>query len=112
MFADNEQELLEGALLDRLVIVTDENGETVFELDEEGELILDAEGNGIPVTQTVTVQNSMSVNGARSSSRFFAPFNAGGSHAGWLSEAELKLLHEWLDIGGQYYNNPFEAPLN
>lgn len=112
MFTDNEQELVEGALLDRLVIVTDENGDTVFELDEEGELILDAEGNGIPVTQTVAVPNTMSVNGARSSDRFFRLFNAGGSHAGWLSAAELKLLHEWLDIGGQYYNNPFEAPLN
>tara|TARA_R110000751_G_scaffold116604_2_gene216345 strand:- start:109586 stop:112249 length:2664 start_codon:yes stop_codon:yes gene_type:complete len=112
MFTDNEQELVAGVLLDRLVIVTDENGNTVFELDEEGELILDAEGNGIPVTETVAVRNSMSVNGARSSSRFFSPFNAGGSHYGWLSPAELKLLSEWLDIGAQYYNNPFSAPLN
>jgi hypothetical protein len=112
MFADNEQELVEGALLDRLVIVTDQNGNTVFELDEEGELIIDAEGNAIPVTQTVGVGNSMSVNGARSSGRFFTPFNAGGTHQGWLTPAELKLLSEWLDIGGQYYNNPFEAPLN
>ena len=112
MFADNEQELLEGALLDRLVIVTDQNGNTVFELDEDGELILDAEGNAIAVTQTVGVGNSMSVNGARSSGRFFSPFNAGGTHEGWLSPAELKLLSEWLDIGGQYYNDPFEAPAN
>jgi hypothetical protein len=112
MFADNEQDLIEGVLLDRLVIVTDENGDTVFELDEEGEFILDAEGNAIPVTQTVGVGNSMSVNGARSSGRFFSPFNTGGTHAGWLSSAELKLLSEWLDIGGQYYNNPFAAPLN
>jgi len=112
MFADNEQELIEGVLLDRLVIVTDENGDTVFELDEEGELILDAEGNAIAVTQTVGVGNSMSVNGARSSGRFFSPFNTGGAHAGWLSTAELKLFAEWLDIGAQYYNNPFAAPLN
>jgi hypothetical protein len=112
MFADNEQELIEGVLLDRLVIVTDQNGNTVFELDEEGELILDAEGNAIPVTQTVGVGNSMSVNGARSSARFFSPFNPGGTHNGWLTPAELKLLSEWLDIGGQYYNNPFAAPVN
>jgi hypothetical protein len=112
MFGDNEQELVEGALLDRLVIVTDQNGNTVFELDEDGELILDAEGNAIPVTQTVGVGNSMSTNGARSSNRFFIPFNTGGSHEGWLTPAELKLLSEWLDIGGQYYNNPFAAPLN
>lgn len=112
MFDDNEQELVEGALRDRLVIVTDQNGNTVFELDEDGELILDAEGNAIPVTQTVGVGNSMSVNGARSSGRFFTLFNPGGAHAGWLTPVELKLLSEWLDIGGQYYNNPFVAPLN
>jgi hypothetical protein len=112
MFGDNEQELLEGVLLDRLVIVTDQNGDTVFELDEEGELILDAEGNAIPVTQTVGVRNSMSVNGAHSSNRFFTPFNSGGTHEGWLTPAELKLLSEWLDIGGQYYNDPFTAPVN
>lgn len=112
MFSDNEQELLAGVLQDRLVIVTDDEGNTVFELDEEGELILDAEGNGIPVTETVNVRNVMSVNGARSSQLFFTPFNSGGSHEGWLSAAELKLLAEWLDIGAQYYNNPFVAPLN
>lgn len=112
MFGDNEQELIEGALLDRLVIVTDQNGDTVFELDEEGELILDAEGNAIPVTRTVGVGNSMSVNGARSSGRFFSQFSPGGSHNGWISIAELKLLSEWLDIGGQYYNDPFAAPVN
>jgi hypothetical protein len=112
IFADNEQELVEGVLLDRLVIVRDQNGDTVFELDEDGELILDAEGNAIPVTQTVGLGNSMSVNGARSSNRFFTPFNTGGIHEGWLTPAELKLLSEWLDIGGQYYNDPFAAPVN
>ncbi|MFQ3191277.1 MAG: hypothetical protein ACI936_002415 [Paraglaciecola sp.] len=112
MFGDNEQELIEGVLRDRLVIVTDQNGNTVFDLDEEGDLILDAAGNATPVTQTVGVGNSMSVNGALSSNRFFIPFNTGGAHDGWLTPAELKLLSEWLDIGGQYYNNPFAAPLN
>ena len=39
---------------------------------------------------------------------------AGGSHAGYLSPAELRLLAEWLDIGAQYFNNPFDpaVPLN
>ena len=108
MFGDNEQEVIEGAIVDRLVVVTDGNGNTVFELDENGELILDANGEPIPVTRTVRVGNSMSTNGALSSGRFFAPFN--GSHAGWLEPAEVKLITEWLDIGGQYYNNPFDVP--
>lgn len=110
MFNDNEQEIVEGALLDRLVPVLDGNGDPVFLLDDDGELILDAQGNPIPVTQTVGIGASMRVNGARSSQRFFAIFEEGGSHQGMLSQAELRLIAEWLDIGGQYYNNPFDAP--
>ena len=112
MFGDNEQELIEGALIDRLVIVTDAEGNIVFETDEEGELILDAEGNAIPVTEVVGAVRSMSTNGARSSSRFFSVFEEGSVHANWLTPSEIKLLSEWLDIGGQYYNNPFAAPAN
>ncbi|WP_416306164.1 hypothetical protein [Neptunicella sp. SCSIO 80796] len=106
---DNEQEIIDGALIDRLIPVVDNNGNPVFETDEEGELIVDAEGNPVPVMTTVQVAASMSSTGANSS-RFFSRFDAGGSHAGWLTTAELKLLAEWLDIGAQYYNNPFDAP--
>jgi hypothetical protein len=112
MFADNEQEVLGGVLIDRLIVVTDDNGEVVFVTDEQGQLILDAQGQPIPLTTTVSVSNSASPGGALASGRFFAPFAAGGSHHQWLSPAELKLLAEWLDIGGQYYNNPFAAPVN
>jgi hypothetical protein len=112
MFGDNQQEIIDGALLDRLVLVTDGDGNTVFATDEEGQLILDAQGQPIPQMQTVAVGNSMSTNGARASTGFFSPFAPGGTHAGWLSPAERKLLSEWLDIGGQYYNNPFTGPVN
>jgi len=33
------------------------------------------------------------------------------NHTGYLSKAELRLISEWLDIGAQYYNDPFVAPL-
>jgi hypothetical protein len=33
-------------------------------------------------------------------------------HTGLMTPAELRLLSEWVDIGAQYYNNPFAAPLN
>lgn len=110
MFGDVQQEVIEGALVDVLIQVFDDNGDPVFELDEDGELILDAEGNPIPVFEPVPIASTMRVNGAVASSRFFAPFIEGGSHIGWLSDSELKLMSEWLDIGGQYYNNPFAAP--
>ena len=54
----------------------------------------------------------MSPAGARDSTAFFSRFDAGGTHAGWLTPAELRLIAEWLDIGGQYYNDPFMAPVN
>jgi hypothetical protein len=35
-------------------------------------------------------------------------------HTGYLTDAELRLVAEWADIGGQYYNDPFDpnAPQN
>lgn len=33
------------------------------------------------------------------------------NHSGFMTPAELRLLSEWVDIGAQYYNNPFAAPL-
>ncbi len=67
---------------------------------------------GDPILQTADVSAPMSVGGALASPGFFDRFVAGGSHEGYLSTAELKLIAEWLDIGAQYFNNPFDAPLN
>jgi len=39
-------------------------------------------------------------------------FTGETDHSGWLTDSELKLLREWVDMGGQYYNNPFDAPSN
>jgi hypothetical protein len=105
LFADFRQILDGEQLVDEL-----ENSGEVLRDDETGEPILDAQGNEIPIFVEITVPPSMSVNGARASNRFFDMFRAGGDHAGFLSPAELRLISEWLDIGGQYYNNPFDAP--
>jgi hypothetical protein len=59
--------------------------------------------------------NAGSANGALSA-QFLNRFatGSGSTHAGWLSPAELRLLSEWLDIGAQYFNNPFDpaVPVN
>ncbi|MGI9308831.1 MAG: hypothetical protein ACR2P6_06200, partial [Gammaproteobacteria bacterium] len=63
----------------------------------------------------VAVLPSMSANGANQSPIFFSRFDAGAGdavHTGLLTPAELRLLSEWLDGGAQYYNDPFQAPLN
>jgi hypothetical protein len=51
--------------------------------------------------------------GALASGTFFNRFAAGSSppQEGSLP-AELRLLSEWVDIGAQYYNDPFLAPLD
>ncbi len=94
LFGDNEQEIDMGALVDRAVQVG---------VDPI---------TGDPILAPVPVAPSMSVGGANASAAFFSRFDAGGSHTGYLTPAELRLVSEWLDIGGQYYNNPFDAPLN
>ena len=59
----------------------------------------------------VTVPPSVDQGGAMTSP-FFVPFAPGASHAGYLTEVELRLLAEWIDLGAQYYNDPFAAPEN
>jgi hypothetical protein len=98
-FTDNEQEVNMGALQDRLVPGPPDQ-------------------NGNPTQVTVGVGpylNAGSALGARSAA-FLARFasGSGSTHAGYLSPAELRLLSEWLDIGAQYFNNPFDpaVPVN
>ncbi len=94
LFTDNEQEVNMGALQDRLV---------PGPIDPV---------TGLPTQVTVPVSPSMVAGSAGASTRFFSRFDAGGTHQGYLSDAEKRLIAEWLDIGAQYYNNPFAAPLN
>ncbi|MDE2304450.1 MAG: hypothetical protein KGL34_02750, partial [Gammaproteobacteria bacterium] len=69
-----------------------------------------------PVTgQPVTSPAPMTAGSATASSAFLAIFDGRVhdpvlDHTGFLSAAELRLISEWLDIGAQYYNDPFVAP--
>lgn len=86
---------------------------------------------GLPVQETVdipdpdaaTIRPSMSTAGARASRKFMELMtgqdldgNMGNqptdtkNHSAMLTPSELKLITEWLDIGAQYYNAPFDAP--
>jgi hypothetical protein len=60
----------------------------------------------------------MMAGSAIGSTRFFGCFNGGvcgnsgetgTDHSGMLTNGELRLLSEWLDIGGQYYNDVVKA---
>ena len=72
----------------------------------------DADGN--PINIPIPIASPASIVGARASSDFFDRFNdpLDVRHFNILSKAEQRLIAEWLDIGAQYYNNPFDAPAN
>jgi hypothetical protein len=91
---DNEQEIVDGVLVDRLI----QTGVDPV--------------TGAPILVPVGHNPPMSAAGAQNSPNFFDRFAPAGSHAGRLTPAELRLLSEWVDIGAQYYNDPFLAPLN
>lgn len=105
LFPDNAQELNAGGVLVDTMVDT---GEVLR--DEDGEPILDENGLTTPILAPVPVRESMSANGALASNRFLNVFRPGGSHEDFMSPAELRLIAEWLDIGAQYYNDPFAAP--
>jgi hypothetical protein len=102
LFTDSEQALNNGALEDLLVQVG---------VDPV---------TGQPQFEPVSVGPSMNAGAGAAQSRFFVPFErslaerpgATVDHRGFLKPAELRLIGEWLDIGAQYYNDPFAVPEN
>jgi hypothetical protein len=72
---------------------------------------------GLPTTIMVPVSLAppMAAGSAAGSTTFFRMFDGSFhdpvlDHTGYLSAAELRLIAEWLDIGAQFYNDPFVAP--
>ncbi|HVQ98376.1 MAG TPA: hypothetical protein VMS16_06145 [Mycobacterium sp.] len=75
---------------------------------------------GLPTTIMVPVSLPAPVaagSAAGSAAKFLSAFDGGNpnnlvpDHTGYLTPAELRLISEWLDIGAQYYNDPFVAPV-
>lgn len=94
LVADNLQVVDNGALVDATQVVG-----------------TDADGN--PILDVIPIASPASIGGARASSDFFDRFNDPlDLHFNILSQAERRLIAEWLDVGAQYYNNPFDAPAN
>jgi hypothetical protein len=84
-------------------------------LTDVTEIGQDADGNDVILTFPQPAPASVA--GARESSDFFDRFNNPNHpsypiHGNILSTAEQRLIAEWLDVGAQYYNNPFDAPAN
>lgn len=121
-FNDDFQELVGTTLVDKTIQVP------AIDPDTGLQIVI----NGVPQFDTIPdpaleLSPSMSSAGARFS--YFmekmteSELDAGRSlsaspttvnHANMLAPAEMRLISEWLDIGGQYFNNPFHpnAPEN
>ena len=128
---DNEQWIdAAGNVADRLRLCE----EIVEQVDADGNIIQVV----LTFTENLAIGSPARVGSANGSGRFFDCFEGGScglppapalpanctedgtpiprtqntiNHNGMLSPAELRLLSEWLDIGGQYYNNPFDGRL-
>src|SRR5882757_288395 len=73
---------------------------------------------GLPtiIMVPVSLAPPMVAGSAAVSTTFFKMFDGSFhdpvlDHTGYLSPAELRLIAEWLDIGAEYYNDPFVAPV-
>ena len=69
-----------------------------------------------PTLVPVQLAAPMSAGSAVNSTAFLSMFDGTYhdpvlDHTGYLTPAELRLISEWLDIGGQFYNDPFVAPV-
>ncbi|NIL95077.1 MAG: hypothetical protein GTO71_11740 [Woeseiaceae bacterium] len=93
LVTDNLQEVVNGALVDVLQQVG-----------------VDIDGN--PIFDVIPIPSPASAAGALASGDFFGRFEDPNNveHFGVLSSAERRLIAEWLDVGAQYYNNPFDVP--
>ena len=93
LVTDNLQELVNGALV-----------------EAQQQVGVDIDGN--PIFDVIPIPSPASAAGARASGDFFGRFEDPNNleHYGVLSSAERRLIAEWLDVGAQYYNNPFDVP--
>jgi hypothetical protein len=102
LFAHNEQTLNMGVLQDLLVPAPGPPDPVT----------------GLPTTIMVPVSLAppMSAGSAAGSTTFLRMFDGSFhdpvlDHTGYLTPAELRLITEWLDIGAQFFNDPFVAPV-
>ena len=94
LVTDNLQEVVNGALVDAQQLVG-----------------VDIDGN--PIFDVIPIPSPATIAGAAASDNFFDRFeDPNDLHYNILSIAERRLIAEWLDVGAQYYNNPFDAPAN
>jgi hypothetical protein len=67
---------------------------------------------GLPTQVPVLIPGPLIPLDAHDSTAFFSllgPASNDAIHAGILNPSELRIISEWVDIGAQYFNSPFDA---
>lgn len=93
-------------------VVVDEEGLPVVEVNEDGELelvradpLVETGGSGDSSRTTVLLEKLL-----ERELRSGEPLaEATVDHSGMLNASELRVIAEWVDLGGQYYNDPFDV---
>lgn len=100
----------------RALQVLDGMGNLVDKLarDSNGDLILDENGNPIPLVTASEIIAGVATSRQSPLIKKLTDPNLiiSVDHTNLLLPGELRLIIEWDDIGNQYYNNPIDAPLN
>ncbi len=102
-----------GQLTSYRELLGDDRAEQVFDpgtMSVIDVLVPDVDDDGNPIMTAQLHASPLVAGSARASTGFFPRFASGGDHAGRLSDAELRLIAEWVDMGAQYYNDPFAVP--
>jgi hypothetical protein len=100
------EELLNGDEFEQLD--PSDSASIIFDLIDDPNGAIDS-NTGFPLQVPRNIGSPLSAQGAYVTPAFFYRFSAAGQHPDWLSAAELRLIAEWLDLGAQYYNDPFSS---
>lgn len=98
----------ENLLLGRPVL--DANGLPVFDEEDDGELVLRREP---PLVIPGSSRASYLIEKLFETELLAEKtLTASVDHSGFLNKAEKRLLAEWIDVGAQYYNDPYNPDTN
>jgi len=112
LVADAGQEIDATGSLENIQIevpILDENGvpQTIFEDDPAARVSPSMSANGARSSYFMEKMAETELDAARTLTQTNNPNFV--DHSGFMSADELRLIAEWLDIGAQYFNDPFDA---
>lgn len=92
--------------------VLDQNGLPIITIDEDGEVMMEREAPLVDVGSSRQSSRSSHLMEVLYHTELRAsrdlPATPTVDHSGMLNASELRLIAEWIDLGAQYYNDPFE----